>query len=142
MPTYVNDLEDIWTFARIVNPQQQAIIPSDVGSVTCTIYDLSATAYSGGTSPYVAKSTTVIAPVSSVIMPSLMTDYGWSQDNIGYNFRHRILNTFINNGTQAAKGGHTLKIEYVLNSTNNTSNQDWTKLVIVKYVTLAPVGSS
>lgn len=124
MVAYINQNEDIWTFARLVNPQQIPIVQSDVSSIECAVYDLSSA------TPWTAVATPAII-VSQAVFDTLFVDYGWSQDDIGYNFRHRIQPS-----TLATKGGHSYKIEYKLSS---NGPQDWQTLTIAKIVTIAPV---
>lgn len=116
-----NQNEDIYTLARVINPEQIPLVPTDVASIVCAVYDLST-----------QNLTPVLTPtinVGAVMQSTLLTNYGWLQDDIGYNFRHRL-----EVGTTLI-GGHTYRIEYKLDATAGLS---WTKLYVNKVVTILP----
>ena len=78
-----NQNEDIFTLARVVNPQQQPIVMGDIASIQLKVYDLS-------TQSTTAVYTVAALPIGQVISDSLQTTYGWSQDALGWNFKHRL----------------------------------------------------
>lgn len=120
-----NQNEDIFTLARVINPQQEPIVGADVGSIDLKVYDLS-------TQSTTAVYTATALPVGQVISNDLQTTYGWSQDAIGWNFKHRLEVTAPG---ISLIGGHTYRLEYKLQS---TGAQDWNYLYVNKVVTILP----
>jgi hypothetical protein len=116
-----NQNEDIYTLARVINPEQVPLVPTDVASISCAVYDLSTQSLTPVLTPTIN--------VGAVMQPQLLTDYGWLQDDIGYNFRHRL-----EVGTSLI-GGHTYRIEYRLLANSGLS---WTRLYVNKAVTVLP----
>ena len=122
-----NQNEDIFTLARVVNPLQTPILQADVGSVALKVYDLS------------TQSTTPVYTIASIAVGLVISDtpqttYGWSQDAIGWNFKHRLEVTALGLGISLI-GGHTYRLEYKLQS---TGAQDWNYLYVNKVVTILP----
>lgn len=121
-----NQGEDIITLARVINPQQFPVVPADVASIACTVWDLSV--------PSATPVVTLTRDVAAIIQPSLLTDYGWLQDDIGYNFRDRVGSNEIT-PTSGFVGGHTYRIEYKLTA---NLGQYWNVLFVNKVVTILP----
>ena len=122
-----NQNEDIFTLARVVNPQQQPIVGADIASIQLKVYDLS-------TQSTTAVYTVAALPIGQVISDSLQTTYGWSQDALGWNFKHRLEVTALGLGISLI-GGHTYRLEFKLAS---QGAQDWTFLYVNKVVTILP----
>lgn len=120
-----NQNEDIFTLARVVNPQQDPIVGADIASIQLKVYDLS-------TQSTTAVYTVAALPIGQVISDSLQTTYGWSQDAIGWNFKHRLEVTAPG---ISLIGGHTYRLEFKLAS---QGAQDWTFLYVNKVVTILP----
>ena len=125
MTAYQNQNEDIFTLARVVNPQQNAILQTDVNTIVLKVYDLSVPS----TTPVFTDNTLV---PGQVISNTLQTTYGWSQDAIGWNFKHRLE---IEDVTGGLIGGHTYRLEFKLQS---QGDQDWNYLYVNKVVTILP----
>jgi hypothetical protein len=120
-----NQNEDIFTLARVVNPQQHPIVGADIASIQLKVYDLS-------TQSTTAVYTVAALPIGQVISDSLQTTYGWSQDALGWNFKHRLEVGLVGSGLI---GGHTYRLEFKLAS---QGAQDWTFLYVNKVVTILP----
>jgi hypothetical protein len=91
--------QHVTTSARVVRPDDVALVQSDVSSVSVKVFDLSSNA------PDTAIAT--LAPaVSSVIFNTLQNDGYWSLDGTGYNLRHTVA------GSNFPRGGRTYRVEY------------------------------
>lgn len=91
-----------------VTYEGNAIAAADVGSITCTVYDLSA-----GPS----ASTPVATPaISSAAISALTADNLWqNKDTIGRNFLHKVA------GATFAKADHTYRVVYAITTTGGTT---------------------
>lgn len=103
---------DIWTLARVVGADNSTFVQSTAdGSPnwSLSVYNLSS-----------STPTTVVhtasGNASDVLFNSLQPggDY-WSVDEIGYNFRHRLVGSAI--PVASSVGGATYKLEFTLNTT-------------------------
>lgn len=90
--------------ARIVGPDGNNATQSNVGAITCSVFDRT------GTTPDVATQTPTVS-VASAVYNALQTDSRWSVDSTGYNFAHTIT------PTGPATGEHSYRIVYTVTFT-------------------------
>lgn len=132
MPTIrsvYRDGENWLTLYRLTDDAGMAYAPGSISAVDVKVTDES---NDPATDIYLLAN----PAVGTVFFSSFQTDYGWDQDDIGYNFRHIIPPRAATPATAAAplsvagEGGHVYKIDYSV-----TTNTDGVRH-IVNFVTV------
>ena len=96
---YVNEDGGAIFLARVLGAAGTAINQASISSITVKVFDLDVT--DPDTSVYNATLT-----VSAVVFDTLQTDAIWTEDSVGYNFKHAM------SASAFPTGDHNYRIEY------------------------------
>lgn len=89
--------------ARVVGADGDAIVQADIETITCKVMTLAGT---------VVVSPTVT--VNTAVFDTLQTGDEWTEDAIGYNFRHALPVTAVPNG------GTIYQVEYIFTAADES----------------------
>ena len=73
---------------------------ADISTITCKVFDLSSAA------PNTPVAEPTVDKTVAVLDTPVTTNVVWTEDTVGYNFTHQLLNTIF------ATGEHTYRVEY------------------------------